>query len=291
MIKSMTGYGKSGYQAADRAVSLEVRSLNSKNLDINLKIPGIYKGREQDIRSLISRAAVRGKIELIIITEGQNTSSYSLNKALMEKYHGELQDFASKMGSETRGSELITALLRLPEVVMQQAEEVSEQEWELLFSALGEAMGHCDNYRLTEGQVMENDIRARAGIIGDLLESVEPLEKNRTEVLRQRLLKNLDSLSDTQQPDPNRFEQELLYYLEKLDITEERVRLKQHLQYFIATLDEDPPQGKKLGFIAQEIGREVNTIGSKANDAGIQRIVVQMKDELEKIKEQLMNVL
>lgn len=291
MIKSMTGYGKSGYQAADRTVNLEVRSLNGKNLDINLKTPGIYKGREQEIRSLIGKLAVRGKIELIITVEGFNTSSYSLNKPLMEKYHQELMEFASKTGTETPVSDLIAALLRLPEVVRQQPEEVGEQEWELLFQALAEAMESCNIYRITEGKVLENDMRSRAGIIGDLLESVRPLEKKRTENVRSKLLKSLESIGDLQQADPNRFEQELLYYLEKLDITEELVRLNQHLEYFTSTLDEEPPQGKKLGFIAQEIGREINTIGSKANDADIQKIVVQMKDELEKIKEQLMNVL
>jgi len=291
MIKSMTGFGKSQCQFENKILTIEAKSLNGKTLDINLKIPGLYKSREHELRSLIARHLFRGKTELIIQVEGQNhTSNYSLNKALMEKYFSEIRAFVKQMGHDA-DDELIPAILRLPEVVQQEAQHLTEAEWQVLVGGITEALEQCDNFRVTEGKHLADDIKLRIEAIAALMEKIPALEKERHRNLRQRLLKQLETLKDIASPDPNRFEQELLYYIEKLDITEELVRLQKHLAYFTQTIGEPESAGKKLGFITQEIGREINTIGSKANDAAIQQIVVQMKDELEKIKEQLMNIL
>ncbi len=291
MIKSMTGYGKGHCQIEDISVSIEVKSLNGKTLDINLKIPALFKSKEQEVRSLISRRLERGKIELSISTNGQNNAiTFALNKALMEKYYNELSGFAEQVGSPVPDG-LIPAILRLPEVVQHEARELNKESWASLFKSIEDVLADCDQYRVSEGAHLKIDLENRIKTITDLLEEIPPLEKNRTKTLKQRLLKSLEALKGLPSPDPNRFEQEIIYYLEKLDITEETVRLKKHLQYFTDTMAEPEAGGKKLGFISQEIGREINTIGSKANDAAIQKVVVEMKDELEKIKEQLMNVL
>ncbi|TVR39634.1 MAG: YicC family protein [Bacteroidia bacterium] len=291
MIKSMTGFGKSQCQFENKVLNIEVKSLNGKTLDINLKIPGIYRSKEHDIRSLMARHLLRGKTELIIQVEGQNhPANYSLNKVLMEKYYAEIRAFAKQMGHDS-DEELIPAILRLPDVVQQEAQHLTEEEWQVLVAGISEALEECDNFRVTEGLHLADDIRLRIEAIGALMEKINPLEEERHRSLRQRFVRQLETLNDIASPDPNRFEQELLYYIEKLDITEELVRLQKHLAYFTQTIDEPGSAGKKLGFISQEIGREINTIGSKANDAAIQRIVVEMKDELEKIKEQLMNIL
>ncbi len=291
MVKSMTGYGKSTCQLANTAVSIELKSLNSKTLDISLRIPGCFKSKEQEIRSLAGQHLGRGKIELVIAVDGlNNDNAYTLNKALIEKYYRELSDVADKLDVPV-SSDLIPAILRLPEVIQQEAQHVPEEDWQLLFQALKECMQQCDHYRITEGAHLGEDLHMRTGKIAALADTIRPLEENRRRAIRTKLLKGLESLTDITAHDPNRFEQELLYYIEKLDITEELVRLKQHLGYFVTTMSDPVSGGKKLTFIAQEIGREINTIGSKANDAAIQKVVVEMKDELEKIKEQLMNIL
>lgn len=291
MVKSMTGYGKATCQLASNAVSIELKSLNSKTLDISMRIPGCFKSKEQEIRSLAGQHLGRGKIELVIAFDGlNNNNAYALNKALIEKYYRELSDVAVKLDVPV-SSDLIPAILRLPEVIQQEAQQVTEEDWQLLFQALKECLQQCDNYRITEGASMGADLKMRIGKIAGLTDTIRPLEENRRRAIRTKLIKGLESLSDGNAHDPNRFEQELLYYIEKLDITEELVRMKQHLAYFVTTMSEPAPGGKKLTFIAQEIGREINTVGSKANDAAIQKIVVEMKDELEKIKEQLMNIL
>ncbi len=291
MIKSMTGYGKAHCQLEDISVSIEVKSLNGKTLDINLKIPGLLKGREQEIRSLIGRYLGRGKAELLISIDGQTSSNaYTLNKALIIKYYEELRSFADEAGVSV-SDHLIPAILRLPDVVRQEEQSLSDNEWEKLLQGVEAALQQCDEYRISEGGHLGKDLMLRIKNISLLLDALPVLEKTRIEALRERLLKSLESLQDIPLPDPGRFEQELLYYIEKLDITEEVVRLRKHLDYFSDTMSEPVSGGKKLGFISQEIGREINTIGSKANDAEIQKVVVDMKDELEKIKEQLMNIL
>ncbi len=291
MIKSMTGYGKAHCQIEEISVSIEVKSLNGKTLDINLKIPALFKNREQEIRSMVSRRLIRGKIEFSISTNGQNNAlGFALNKALLEKYYHELKDFADKAGAPVQDN-LIPAILRLPEVVQYEARELSTDAWESMLKHIDRVLQDCDQYRISEGAHLKADLEERIKTISGLLEEIPPLEKHRIKTLKQRLMKSLEALKDIPAPDPNRFEQEVMYYLEKLDVTEEMVRLKKHLHYFSDTMTEPGAGGKKLGFITQEIGREINTIGSKANDAAIQKVVVEMKDELEKIKEQLMNIL
>lgn len=291
MIKSMTGFGKSACQINDKTVFVELRTLNSKTLDINLKLPGIYKPYEHDLRNIIGRELLRGKIEVNIGFEnGHGQATVSLNKPLIEKYYLELAAVAKDLGVyESPG--LFPALLRLPDVLSLQSQTADDNEWEEVLAAVREALTQTTAFRVTEGAHMHHDIQDHITTIRNLLKNIEPLEEMRRESVKNRLLKGFTELKETWQPDLNRFEQEMIYYLEKLDISEEKVRLEKHLSYFEETIDEELPSGKKLGFIAQEIGREINTIGSKANDAAIQKIVVQMKDELEKVKEQLMNVL
>ena len=291
MIQSMTGYGKSTCQLNHKTLTVEIRSLNSKTLDINLKLPYLYKSKEQEIRSLLGKKLGRGKVELLITIESKDESAaYSLNTPLMEKYYLELTAFSREHDIPVTDN-LLPAILRLPEVYTQETETLDQEEWEQLHQAVEEALKSTMEYRQSEGLYLEKDLRDRISKLKSLLADIPPLEKQRREGIRKRLSAALDELKDVATPDPNRYEQELIYYLEKFDITEEMVRLEQHLGYFSDTMAENISAGKKLGFITQEIGREINTIGSKANDAAIQRNVVQMKDELEKIKEQLMNIL
>ena len=291
MLKSMTGFGKATCQLHNKQVVIEIRTLNGKTLDVSLKLPPVYKAFEQDLRQMLAQQLIRGKIELYIGSEhGQGMPELSINKELLETYFNELRELSDKLGVEA-GSDLLSALLRLPDVQNQAAAVSGTEDWEQIKPAIQQAIDQTDVFRTTEGKNLEDDLRARISNLGRLLDQLEPLEATRKENLKNKLTKGLQELSENNQPDPNRFEQELIYYLEKLDISEEKVRLVSHLGYFEETLDETESSGKKLGFITQEIGREINTIGSKANDANIQKIVVQMKDELEKIKEQLMNIL
>ncbi len=291
MIKSMTGFGKTQCRLNNQDVSIELRSLNGKNLDISVKLPQAYREKEQDIRSLIAQTLVRGKIEMVMMSDQSNASSqYKLNKDLIEKYYHQISNLSRDLGAPVSDA-LLPSLLRLPDVLQPETATAGEQEWSLLADAIKQSIELADSHRISEGEHLRKDILERIEKITALLSEIEPLEATRTESLKTKLYKAANSIKDDPAFDQNRFEQEMIYYLEKLDITEEKVRLGKHLEYFSDTLDAPVSSGKKLGFIAQEIGREINTIGSKANDAGIQRIVVQMKDELEKIKEQLMNIL
>jgi len=291
MIKSMTGYGKAHCRLNDKEVIVEVRSLNGKNLDINLKIPPTYKDKDQVIRGLLAKKLQRGKIELLINIDNLGSDvPYALNKTLFEKYFHEISNLSNKLGAPV-STELIPAILRLPEVIQQENQKADEEEWTAVQNAISEAIKHTDEFRASEGTHLLEDFNNRIHKISNLLNSIEPLDKQRIETVKQKINKALDALKEENSYDPNRFEQELIYYLEKIDITEEKVRLQKHLDYFLDTLEVDESSGKKLGFISQEMGREINTIGSKAYDSDIQKIVVEMKDELEKIKEQLMNIL
>lgn len=291
MIKSMTGYGKAHCRLNSKEVSIEVRSLNGKNLDINLKIPPTYKDKDQIIRSLLAGELQRGKIELLINVDNLGADvPYVLNKVLFKKYFHEISELSNELGAPV-STELIPAILRLPEVVQQGNLAADEEEWTAVLNTIKEAIKLADAYRLSEGAHLRKDFENRIQNISELLKSIGPLEAKRIDAVKQKLSKALDALKEDNNYDPNRFEQELIYYLEKIDITEEKVRLQKHLDYFSDTLDAEDSSGKKLAFISQEVGREINTIGSKANDADIQKIVVEMKDELEKIKEQLMNIL
>ncbi len=291
MIKSTTGYGKAHCQLSNKDVSIEVRSLNGKNLDINLKIPPAYKDKDQIIRSLLAGELQRGKIELLINVDNLGSDvPYVLNKALFEKYFTEVSDLSNDLGAPV-STELIPAILRLPEVIQQENVTTNEEEWTTVLETIKEALELANTYRASEGAHLREDFNNRIHNISNLLKKIEPLEAKRIDAVKQKMRKALDALKEDNSYDPNRFEQELIYYLEKMDITEEKVRLQKHLDYFSDTLEAEESSGKKLGFISQEMGREINTIGSKANDADIQKIVVEMKDELEKIKEQLMNIL
>ncbi len=291
MIKSMTGFGKASCHYKEKTIVVEIRTLNSKTLDYGIRMPAAYRPYELDIRNMINQGLLRGKVELSIAFEnGNQTSPISLNKTLLAQYFNELSELSRTLGIR-QSPDLLPALLRLPDVLAQPTMEADAGEWEHVQQTIVDAIELVNAFRVSEGLHLQRDMIARIQIIEDLLGTIEPLEHNRLDVLKNKLLKGLNELGESVKPDSNRFEQELIFYLEKLDISEEKVRLEKHLSYFMETISEPESAGKKLGFIAQEIGREINTIGSKANDAAIQKIVVQMKDELEKIKEQLMNIL
>lgn len=291
MIVSMTGFGKSSVVLADKTIKTEIRTLNSKNLDLNVKLPSIYRERENAIRGMLGNLLERGKVELMVTLECNDANaSYAINTPLLLHYFKEMKNAANQAEIEL-GDSFFPDLLRLPEVLKPQTEEPDTTEWTALEKSVNEAIGQVVEFRRSEGKHLFEDILARELIIRTLLKGVEPFEKLRIQNIRERIIRSLKEISEDVRIDQNRFEQEVIFYLEKLDITEEKVRLEKHLDYFNETLNSHGAGGKKLVFIAQEIGREINTIGSKANDASLQQLVVQMKDELEKIKEQLMNVL
>jgi uncharacterized protein (TIGR00255 family) len=294
MIKSMTGYGKAVLDITGRKLTVEIKTLNSKQLDLNLKIPGYFRDKEWEVRARLTQRFERGKIDFFIGTEVTGEMlSYSINHALAKKYHEELKALSQEL-LEEHPAELLSLVVRMPDVMQTSRDELNEHDWESISVAIEEAVSQADTFRINEGKVLEEDMMNRVHTILQLLEAVEPYEKRRIIDLRERLLRDFSKYAgdfNGSAPDQNRFEQELIYYLEKLDITEEKVRLEKHCRYFLDTLNETGSQGKKLGFVTQEMGREINTIGSKASDAEIQKIVVQMKDELEKIKEQLGNIL
>jgi uncharacterized protein (TIGR00255 family) len=287
-MKSMTGFGKAVCELPQKKITVEIRSLNSRQLDLNIRMPSVYREKESEIRSEISKTAERGKIDVSVFSEGTIEASLAtINTSLVEAYHTELKKIAASIGEERK--DYLSIIMRMPDVLKQDnKQEFDENEWKEVFKAFKSALDAFGKFREDEGAVLANELSQRIVLIGKKLSEVIALDPQRAATVRERLQKHLaDAVENI---DHNRFEQELIYYLEKLDITEEKLRLQTHLDYFIATMKE-PGAGRKLGFIAQEIGREINTIGSKANDAGIQMLVVQMKDELEKIKEQLLNVL
>jgi uncharacterized protein (TIGR00255 family) len=294
MIKSMTGYGKTSIGISGRNLTIEVKTLNSKQLDLNLKIPGYLKEKEFEIRAMITQKLERGKVDFFIGTEVTGESlSFGINHDLAKKYYAQIKSLSDGLGIETH-TDLISLLLRMPDVMETSKDELTENDWTVLCGSIQEALAIADNFRVEEGKILESDMLMRVQSILQHLDAIVPHEKRRITGVRERMLREFSKYGeDGANPpaDQNRFEQELIYYLEKLDITEEKVRLLKHCEYFLETLHEAGSQGKKLGFVTQEMGREINTIGSKANDADIQRIVVQMKDELEKIKEQLGNIL
>ncbi|MFD2822661.1 YicC/YloC family endoribonuclease [Lacinutrix iliipiscaria] len=285
MIHSMTGYGKSVLQLPTKKITIEIKSLNSKNLDLNARMPSIYRGKELSLRKLIGKQLERGKIDFSIYVEmtGEDTTT-QLNKPVVKQYIKQLREVVN--GDET---ELLKMAVRFPDALNTERDDIDDDEWKTILNEIKSALSKIDTYRLDEGKVLESDFRNRIDSIDQLLEQVITMDPERIEGVRERLRKGIDELKE--KVDENRFEQELIYYIEKFDITEEKVRLKNHLEYFISALDSKDSNGKKLGFISQEIGREINTIGSKSNYAPMQKLVVQMKDELEKIKEQLLNVL
>ncbi|WP_163517173.1 YicC/YloC family endoribonuclease [Gelidibacter japonicus] len=285
MIQSMTGYGKSVIQLPTKKISIEIKSLNSKNLDLNTRMPSLYREKELDIRKLIASKLERGKIDFSLYMEitGEETST-QINKTVVKQYIKQLKEVVD--GDET---ELLKMAIRLPDAVTTERDEMDEDEWEEIATEINSALDKIQQYRRDEGKSLESEFFDRVKNISDLLDEVIAMDPDRIEAVRDRLHKGVAELKE--KVDENRFEQELVFYIEKFDITEEKVRLKNHLDYFIKALKSDDSNGKKLGFISQEMGREINTIGSKSNHAPMQKLVVQMKDELEKIKEQLLNVL
>ena len=288
-MRSMTGFGKSVCELPQKKITIEIRSLNSKQLDLNIRMPSLYRDKEPEIRSELSKFAERGKVDCTIFAEGTSDSGLAtINHTLARAYYKELKTISQEIGEERK--DFLSLIVKMPDVMKQDKIELDEDEWKTISGCLKIAMDAFGKFRDDEGKVLEGELTARIGNIHMKLDEVAKLDPSRAIAVRERLQKNLQEMAGAENVDKNRFEQELIYYLEKLDITEEKLRLQTHLDYFIQTMKEQGA-GRKLGFIAQEIGREINTIGSKANDAGIQMIVVQMKDELEKIKEQLLNVL
>ena len=289
MIQSMTGYGKAELNLKNANFTIEVRSLNSKQIDANVKMSSIYRDKEIGLRKLLSEKLQRGKIELSIWRESSDSSAkYTLNTELIKEYFSQIQEITSSLSINS--SDIMPSLLKMPEVLVKGEEKANDNEWEEIAKGIDIAIGNILQFRLDEGEKLETDITERINKLSTLLIDISPFAKGRIEKVKKSLADKLAEI-DTKNIDENRFEQELIYYLEKQDITEEQVRLEVHLSYFIETMKADAPNGKKLGFIGQEIGREINTIGSKSSDAKMQKIVVQMKDELEKIKEQLLNIL
>ncbi|WP_209400816.1 YicC/YloC family endoribonuclease [Pseudozobellia sp. WGM2] len=285
MIQSMTGFGKHVIQLPTKKITVELKSLNSKSLDLNARMPSAYREKELEIRKNIASSLVRGKVDFGLYVEftGDETSA-EVNEPAVKNYMKQLKAIAD--GDDLR---LLDMALRMPDALRTEREDIDEKEYAHIQLAVNEALKEINNFRSEEGSVLEKDFLQRINNLQSLLDQVERMDPDRQSDVRERLNKAVADLKA--ELDANRFEQELIYYLEKYDITEEKVRLANHLKYFASTLDSSDSNGKKLGFISQEIGREINTIGSKANYAPMQQLVVQMKDELEKIKEQMLNVL
>lgn len=291
MLRSMTGFGKASCELPKRIVTVEIKTLNSKQTDIYLKLPAIYRDAESELRNVLSRKLDRGKIEVSVWYEQTETERLAqINTSVLIDY---LQQFDEMKGQvDLPGTEtLLPIVMRLPDVLSIEKQEFDPEEWALVMKAIYEAIEQLNAFRVQEGANLQADISERINRIDQLITDIEQLEGGRIERIRNRLNGNLEEHIGKDKIDINRFEQEVMYFLERLDITEEKVRLRSHCQYFLETIGEDLPVGKKLAFITQEIGREINTIGSKANDKDMQKLVVQMKDELEKIKEQTLNIL
>lgn len=288
MLQSMTGYGKAFGTFFNKKVTVEMRALNSKGTDVYLKIPGTYKSYELPIRKMIGSALERGKVECFITEESiEGKVKVSINTDLAVAYYNEMKALAETVGEEPK--DFLTSIMRLPEVLHAQESEVSDEEWSEVEALIEEALKNMITFREEEGQSLIADFTSSIGEIEKLLQEVPKYEEVRIDIIRERMRKGLEKLQEG--VDENRFEQELIYYIEKLDVSEEKTRLQHHLDYFRTTMNESGAMGKKLGFISQEIGREINTLGSKAYHADLQKIVVEMKDYLEKIKEQVLNTL
>ncbi|MCK9269268.1 MAG: YicC/YloC family endoribonuclease [Bacteroidales bacterium] len=292
MIKSMTGYGRAESGDGERKYTIEIKTINSKQFDLQMRMPSLFKEKELELRTFLLQRLERGKVELTIqVDASQTAENFTINKALAHRYFEEIRQLQRELNLDEKQN-FVDVILRLPEVVQPAPEVLADDTWHVVRAAVDEAAEHCDQSRQNEGRLLQADFELRIGLIQDYLQKIEPFEIARIERIREKLRKDLEKYFETQNIDQNRFEQEIIYYLEKIDITEEKVRLKQHCNYFMQTVKENNTSGgKKLNFISQEVGREINTIGSKASDYEMQRLVVQMKDELEKIKEQLFNIL
>ena len=290
MVKSMTGFGKGEAALRNKKITVEIRSLNSKQLDLSLRLPAVYRQSEYEIRNLIARTIQRGKVDVFVTVESQAVeTSARINREVFREYLRQMNDTLSFSGIDAGYDAILPVIMRLPDVVATEAEAISEEEHAALLAAVEAAAAHLDAFREQEGAILIADLLRRVELIEQYKTEVVPFEKARTETVKARILDNLSKLAVD--VDRNRLEQEMIFYLEKLDITEEKVRLTNHCNYFREVASSEEGAGRKLGFIAQEMGREINTMGSKANEPNIQILVVKMKYELEKIKEQVLNIL
>lgn len=290
MVKSMTGFGKGEATLQNKKITVEIRSLNSKQLDLGLRLPAVYRQSEYEVRNIIARTVQRGKVDVFVTVESQAVETPArINKEVFREYLRQMTDTLAYAGIDADYDAIMPVVMRMPEVVSTETESISDEEHAALIAATEAAVAQLDAFRLQEGAILIADLLGRVDKIEGYKAEVVPFEKARTETVRTRLLENLEKLQID--VDRNRLEQEMIFYLEKLDITEEKVRLANHCNYFREVAAEEEGVGRKLGFIAQEMGREINTMGSKANESNIQILVVKMKDELEKIKEQVLNIL
>jgi len=290
MVHSMTGYGKAVVELPHKKLTIEIKSLNSKQFDLFTRIPMIYREKEIGLRNWLSKELERGKIDLSFTVEHISRDvSATIDHTLLKQYHQEITALARELNIGVP-QDWFQTLLRLPDVMKQDMEELNEEEWFIIEETIRKAVNELINFRVQEGEMLRNLLMEKVANIRQLLRDIEPYENERIEKVKSRIYDGLATL-ENKEYDANRFEQEMIYYIEKLDVNEEKSRLTNHLDYFLETLDNQKSQGKKLGFIAQEMGREINTLGSKSNHSDIQRIVVRMKDELEQIKEQILNVL
>ena len=293
MIQSMTGYGKATAELPDKKINVEIKSLNSKAMDLSTRIAPAYREKEIEIRNEISKVLERGKVDFSMwIEKKEGADAIPVNKAILENYYLQLDSICNELGiPRPEPGDWLQVLLRMPDVMSKtEIQELSEEEWNTVHATVLEAVGHLVDFRKQEGAALEKKFREKIANINSLLEKITPYEKERVEKVKERITDALEKTLSVDY-DKNRLEQELIYYIEKLDVNEEKQRLGNHLKYFISTMESGNGQGKKLGFIAQEMGREINTLGSKSNHAEMQKIVVQMKDELEQIKEQVLNVM
>ena len=290
MVKSMTGFGKGEAALQNKKITVEIRSLNSKQLDLGLRLPAVYRQSEYEIRNIIARTIQRGKVDVFVTVESQDVETPArINKEVFREYLRQMTDTLAFAGIDADYDAIVPVIMRLPEVVSTETESISDEEHAALIAATEAAAARLDAFREQEGAILIADLLGRVDRIESYKEEVVPFEKARTETIKARILDNLEKLQAD--VDRNRLEQEMIFYLEKLDITEEKVRLANHCRYFREVAAGEEGAGRKLGFIAQEMGREINTMGSKANESNIQILVVKMKDELEKIKEQVLNIL
>lgn len=291
MVQSMTGFGKATCEYGNKKIVVEIKSLNSKQLDLSTRISGLYREKDIEIRTELSQQLERGKIDFALYIDNSGKESVSqINKSVLMAYYEQIKDISESTGMELP-SNWFEVLLRLPDALKTELVEMDENEWVQIKLAVKQAINQLTEFRIQEGKSLENVFITKIGRIAELLDQIAPFETERIERIKAKLEENLQNISDKISYDNNRLEQELIFYIEKLDVNEEKVRLKTHLDYFIETMNHEKSPGKKLGFIAQEIGREVNTLGSKSNHSEMQKIVVLMKDELEQIKEQVLNVL
>lgn len=290
-IFSMTGFGRSLGEYNGKRITIEVKTLNSKSLDLNLRIPSYYREKESDIRSMVSEKMIRGKVDFQMYVESTACEpKTNINQNIFASYYKQLEEIYTSL-NKTIGEETMASITRFPDVMETRHEELEADEWVVIKDLIEESITNCLQFRATEGLSLRNDLVQKIDTINELKEQILPLEPQRKETIKARIQKSIAELEEPEKFDPNRFEQELIYYIEKLDINEERVRLEQHLKYFIETMNLGGAIGRKLGFITQEIGREINTLGSKANHSEIQKLVILMKDELEQMKEQILNIL